>query len=121
MTDQETFDIVARHLYEQGQRSYKDDIGCRYRDPHGRKCAVGVLIPDALYHPNMETVFVSPLLTGYPVLRDYMSRNVSLLADLQFAHDAEDNWDESGFNKCGADELRRVAIKYSLNADEVRP
>lgn len=53
MTNQEIFDIVARHLLKQGAKS-EDTETCLYRGPNGLKCAVGVLIPDAYYLPAME-------------------------------------------------------------------
>ncbi len=53
MTPQEIFDKVATHLLSQNVKS-QDAMRCVYRGPFGRKCAVGVLIPDELYQPIME-------------------------------------------------------------------
>lgn len=68
MTNQETFDIVARHLVKQGCRSYEYGFGCVYRSSDGKKCAVGALIPDELYSKEMEGKtavheIVAPVLT----------------------------------------------------------
>lgn len=55
-----TIACIAWHLAGQRAKSCKPDLlnrrgaTCLYRDPVGRKCAVGVLIPDSLYAPNME-------------------------------------------------------------------
>lgn len=60
MTDQEVFDTVARHLLTQKARAsdaqYEEKAwsACVYRHSSGRKCAVGVLIPDDKYCADME-------------------------------------------------------------------
>lgn len=55
LTLQEIFDRVAQHLMQQGQKSLTlDGDRCAYRDPRGLRCAAGILIPDDLYHPDME-------------------------------------------------------------------
>lgn len=53
MTLQETFDKVVNGLRKQGCRSLKNGR-CRYRGDNGRKCAVGMVIPDEDYNPDME-------------------------------------------------------------------
>lgn len=65
MTNQETFDIVARALIKQGRPAF-DNLrtggACRYRfaleDGTILKCAAGHLIPDEKYDPRMEGVGV---------------------------------------------------------------
>lgn len=42
------------HLLVQNERSYGDECGCMYRGPRGLKCAVGALITDDVYNPNIE-------------------------------------------------------------------
>jgi hypothetical protein len=56
LTRQEIFDKVAMHLLTQRERSRANgDTGsCMYRGSGGRRCAAGVLIPDAVYGPRME-------------------------------------------------------------------
>lgn len=59
MTDREVLDRVSAHLLAQGRRSEtRDGASCRYRvGDHARgvlRCAVGCLVPDALYDPGME-------------------------------------------------------------------
>jgi hypothetical protein len=60
-SNQEVFNTVADHLIRQGRKAIHgtDEYGrisqrCRYRAHDGTKCAIGVLIPDDLYHPNLE-------------------------------------------------------------------
>lgn len=52
MTPLEIFDRVCSHLLAQNQRA-ECDVGCAYR-VNGLKCAVGCLITDEAYNPNME-------------------------------------------------------------------
>jgi hypothetical protein len=61
MNRQEIFDKVAKHLLTQNAPATVvydgpdgDVLHCVYRSPAGLKCAVGVLIPDELYHPGIE-------------------------------------------------------------------
>lgn len=48
---------IVEHLTKQKSRA-ADDGGCRYRTEDGKMCAVGCLIPDALYSPEIEGVSV---------------------------------------------------------------
>lgn len=43
---------MAEHLAKQRARAYDD--GCKYRATNGTMCAVGCLIPDALYDRSVE-------------------------------------------------------------------
>jgi hypothetical protein len=55
MNLQEAFDTVATHLLTQNARCSRDGSKCLYKDDlTGRKCAVGALIPDHLYFPELE-------------------------------------------------------------------
>lgn len=49
------FDKAVAGLAEQGfQRSIAQDGLCKYRGPDGMRCAIGYLIPDDKYVPDME-------------------------------------------------------------------
>lgn len=107
-TDQEIFDTVARHLLNQGKRSavVDSDIGgngCRYRTDDGLMCAVGCLINDEAYAPDLEgkpswspevrfALRESGINLGFN--RDKTS---DLLGDLQQLHDdtPPDDWRDS--------------------------
>ena len=83
---QEVYDFVAAHLLRQGEQS-KDDVSCLYRDEEGRSCAVGCLIPDAVYSDSMEGD-LDDLVHGYgPRLPSFFKRHFRLLRDLQEVHD----------------------------------
>jgi hypothetical protein len=52
-TLQEVFDQVATHLLTQGKQALDGDR-CLYRAPDGTKCAIGCLISDEEYKPEIE-------------------------------------------------------------------
>lgn len=97
MTNQELFDKVANHLLTQGipsMRDLPDESGhirqrCAYRGDNGTKCAVGCLIPDDQYDPNMETLPVKTLLKVQPNALGFQPtpEQINVLADLQTLHD----------------------------------
>jgi hypothetical protein len=61
---QTIFDWVTANVIKQGGRSTVEESEenkesgleerCMYRDPYGRKCAAGWLIPDEKYNSNLE-------------------------------------------------------------------
>ena len=51
---QDLFEAVARHMFAQGRQSRDDSLyygACCYRSPDGLMCAVGAVLPDAVYCP----------------------------------------------------------------------
>lgn len=88
MTRQEIFNTVADHLLAQGRPAMR--IGtkmCAYRSADGATCAVGCLIPDTHYTPEMEGTDFLGLVSRYDDLPDYFYTNTSLFTDLQQIHD----------------------------------
>lgn len=118
MNAQEIFDTVARHLHKQGKRAGKydndsrdeADFRCLYRGPEGTKCAVGCLIPDELYDPNIEGLSVSDI---KDVLLKAGIGAFALLGQLQNVHDTAWSWEQPG-GLCNR--LTAVAKDYGLNA-----
>lgn len=54
---QRVYNVVKKHLLAQRKRAEDSFNGCRYRDDSaGRmlKCAIGCLIKDEVYNPNIE-------------------------------------------------------------------
>lgn len=91
MSKQETFDRVVGFLVKQGKKSYNPESApasptCMYRSPTGMKCAVGVLIPDKKYKPEIEGKYVGAK-EVLELVPQRHARNRSLLIDLQDAHD----------------------------------
>lgn len=54
MNRQEVFDKVKTHLLTQNKRSINGNEGCLYRHPEGLKCAIGPLLSDEVYTPELE-------------------------------------------------------------------
>lgn len=115
MTNQEIFDRVAQHLLRQNSRSVlvgKNDA-CRYRGSAGLKCAIGCLIADEDYEPEMEGR--SPTETGGDLVSRWAQRmgfDIKFLRCLQAIHDTK---------LIGAwpNELRQLAAGKNLSADVV--
>ena len=106
MTTQEAFNTMVKHLRAQGVPSIDYRIGCLYRGPNGLKCAVGCLISDEEYRPNMEMIKASVLIRD-GLISGLGEVNLDLLDDVQRLHDRShpDQW-EDGF--------RRIATDYKL-------
>jgi len=92
-TLQQIFDQAYNGILAQGGQS-SDTVGrCMYRGPGGRKCAVGHLLPDALYHRSMEgqavdystRVLGSALLQAGIDMEDRPTKN--LVIRMQAIHD----------------------------------
>jgi hypothetical protein len=111
MTPQEIFDKVAVHLLTQNRVSMneKNDL-CAYRGVDGLKCAVGVLIPDEFYSPEIETTGAEnlPEWVWKAMDIDQTEGNVELLDRLQRTHD------DFGPESWVAD-LKKVAEDFNLN------
>jgi len=101
-TQQETFDIIVAHLRRQGCRAgVKSDYGnirCCYRTPDGLKCAVGILIPDDRYEPDMEGLVLRDNRKLKALVVDELGHSLYLCDRMQMNHDGDavDNW-EAGF------------------------
>lgn len=86
-TLQETFDTVARHLLTQKARSFNVEGSCKYRSESGLKCAIGCLIPDEEYSPNIESASVARLLRSAITPPSLRLHDEDLLTKLQSLHD----------------------------------
>jgi len=92
---QEIFDYSVSKVIEQGEQALGMESRCLYRGENGTKCAVGHLIPDALYNKKMEGYGpdeVLGCLLGEDFrcdlnLRASLRQHTHLLDALQDAHD----------------------------------
>lgn len=145
MDNQEVFNTVARHLFTQGERAVglneagyekvckenlaegytppnkEDFMQCQYRTSEGLKCAIGCLIPDELYRPNMETRGIYSLLDSFPGVAERLDIDMvnhshrtscNLLADLQSVHDNINSWHDTLTMR---QRLADVAQKFELD------
>lgn len=86
MTEQEIFSMAYIGLAKQGfERSFNDDTRyCLYRDPAGRKCAIGHCIPDEIYDEEFENMSLGDLTKQIPGLS---GSDIRFLEDLRSCHD----------------------------------
>lgn len=106
MLSQQLHNDIRDHLLTQNACAAKDNYDkqcgrtCLYLDPvTGHKCAVGGLIPEHLYEPDMENKDAENLLDDHPDLRLYLYEKYrvntfndqrifcDMLADRQRIHD----------------------------------
>lgn len=106
LTEQEAFNKAFVGLYKQGFERSKDDVACRFRDPFGRKCAIGQLLTDEQYSVIGENNSIYAPLDFFPEVFGGLSE--FFVGDLQYAHDSSDNPQEM------EEKLRRVARQYDL-------
>src|SRR5688572_18548351 len=112
------FDKVAKHLLKQGKRVY-NGVTCCYRNQAGLKCAVGCLIDDDRYDPEIEGLRASAerVLRAIPEMDDScllpQNLRVMFLEQLQKIHDTqhETRW---------RDELSFVAREHGLDESALR-
>ena len=115
-TNQETFEIVAKHLITQGKVSLdRTGIACAYRGNGGTKCAIGCLIPDEDYSHLFEGFSIQTYkyatfdgAINISTLMQELGYDLMLLKSLQGVHDN---------NPCSdwSDALRSVASRFGLN------
>ena len=100
--NEKLFRIAADHLVSQGAMSANGYGVCAYRGVSGRMCAVGVLINNVFYNPEIEGFSVSKhpedrVLTAVALSHnvDEKDIDVAMLRELQYIHDSQAvyNWD----------------------------
>lgn len=101
MDIQNTFDTIVRHLFEQVYASVKaprSNSACAYRGINGARCAVGVIIADEDYRPEMDTAATTSVehilarvahgdYGSVPSLHRLALMPLGFLNDMQTAHD----------------------------------
>ncbi len=88
-SEQQIFDFVAAHLFEQGKPSSNEEY-CLYRTKEGLACAIGCLIPDSFYDKQFEGFSIEGetfFKSANPELLAFVLPNQRLLKMLQTAHD----------------------------------
>ena len=133
LTDQEIYNKVRTHLLTQMKKSTVQlhnpfrtpctyDV-CVYRGEDGRKCAIGVLIPDELYTKDIEgsdilayrTLVLTEPLRKAGILPDNLDgkarcTRVSLLKELQVIHDNYEPYEWEA-------ELTKLAKEFRLKVE----
>lgn len=103
------FEIVEKHMLKQKKQSVNSGgMKCAYRGVDGLKCAVGCLIKDEFYRPDIEHgLSTTPAAQeavakslGYE--KEQLPKNIlNLLCDLQDIHDQEEP-------ECWKRELKKI-------------
>ena len=119
MKKQEIFDTVAAHLIKQKRRS-ADKHGCWvYHGVDNLKCAVGCLIPDEIYTPEMEGKNIFALIKEGAIPSfslDNLNEDYIVLCDLQYINDDCFVDDNDFFDMADLKErLTSTAKKYKLD------
>jgi hypothetical protein len=114
VANQATFDKAAGHFATQKTRSVdsEDMMGgsiCSLRGELGRKCAIGIFIPDKDYRRSLE----GDLESATKIALRHTSCSRSLLVGLQRTHDRSENWTPEAMPAV----LRELAATQGLNAD----
>lgn len=111
MNRQEIYNKVKNHLLTQNKKSCDENFHCVYRNPDGLKCALGCLISDEYYSPEIEhnnidspKVINALQMSG---VKCTTSGDFNFLGSLQNVHDSKyvDNWEK---------ELYNIAKDYNL-------
>lgn len=119
MTKQEIYTTVVQHLRKQGEKSGETSPTCRYRlEKNGRvlQCAIGCLIPDEYYDPEMEDSKIWATSAGRKFLEEVLGVSpqdaiVEFLGELQTIHDNfyVEEWEESFLDLAESHSLNPVS------------
>ncbi|SAL56860.1 hypothetical protein AWB74_02620 [Caballeronia arvi] len=106
LSPKDIYERVSEHLLTQRAVSEDDNGSCRLRSPEGRKCAIGSLVRDDVYRPELEGVGISyyrhaqdgKLLRALYAshVNAYDPNIIDLLIELEEVHDYADieSWPE---------------------------
>lgn len=125
MNRQEVFNRVATHLLTQMEQSRGQSwspsefyAGCQYRGKGGLSCAIGCLITDEAYYPELEgkgigmpAVIEALIKSGIDMNDGYKTYNAEMLCSLQNTHDLHEP--EYWYTH-----LRQIANNYNLTFPE---
>ena len=89
LTEQDAFNKIYEWFSDPSHAKSYDahQMLCKYRDDHGNKCAIGVLIPDELYDPAMENMSLGEVVDRLPSVFDDVNMSMNFLLRVQHAHD----------------------------------
>jgi len=123
LSNQEIFDKVVLAVLEQGSRAYGNrpgdlsQMGCMYRTPDGRKCAVGQLLSDEeqdlIAEKRLHSLGVRDLTEFLGAELD--ESKITLLQHLQNVHDITREGDRDVWRREFARNACGVAHKNELN------
>lgn len=109
--------VVAEHLMAQGVAA-TDGQTCQYRGAEGRVCAIGALLPDRLYSPNMEGEPGGRVLVKTGLVLGWDDERTGLADELQRIHDVAAGLPAVAARPLWASELARLAHQRGLPVPE---
>lgn len=118
---QTAFDTALNGIRAQGKPSLSADPVdnyCLYRAPDGSKCAIGHLIPDDKYSPDMEMGGIYQRIHEIcPIIGVETAdwRTIDFLSELQKAHDRGRNAPHDQFLPGFEERMVELANNYDLN------
>lgn len=116
-TPKEVVRNIMLRLKEQGSYGWDPKTEfCSYRTPVGACCAIGMLVPEPEYHPDLECVSVY----SFPKLFDLDPLPEGMIDVLIASQGIHDSAAESGHAEVSFDHLLRAA-KTPLKEDYVAP
>lgn len=117
MSDKQVIlDKVVRHLASMSEQSYVGSE-CKYRTDDGNRCAVGCLFEG--YDPVLEVDPVLKRLIDDGYVPGVPAHTLTLLQDLQGAHDGPWSWDPDGLSDCGWEALNHIAKIHHLTMPDL--
>ncbi len=111
---QKAFDTMLDHLRKQGEPSVRNGW-CVYRDDAGNKCAVGALIPDEVYTPEIEYLLLVDIVQkfyGNTAVYDFLQEAQLTLHDRAYYLLQTEG---EPFLATLEQEAREFAFKYNLD------
>lgn len=110
LTMQEAFNIVWRRARDPHRSLLGDGSGtCAYRGDHGRKCFVGVLLPEEFYHSSMEKRSADFVRAWRPEIDEFWA-----LLPFEFLQEIQDIHDETSPVLWKSALRKRIAERWGL-------
>lgn len=113
---------VGVNMLKQGRRSEKNQFECAFRGDDGTKCAIGFLIPDEIYKPELEACSSAAELIERLKFPNPLGGRKSLLNELQQIHDKTSSWHlelERLATHCGCrDEVLEAFIEAGVEEND---
>lgn len=113
-TPQTAFNKIWRHFVRDKNPRAVDSAGvCLYRTDTGRRCAVGIFIPESEYSPDFESKRVTNLFHRLPFRDLFPSKKVKeFMETAQGVHDGD--WGGGHHRMIDVKHLRLLADEFNL-------
>jgi hypothetical protein len=98
MTKQQIAEGIYDWFFVKGNPRSTKGSWCVYRgDTENHRCAVGCLLPNELYSPEMENLSIDDVCTKFPKVEEHFgSENTPFLGSCQYWHDSRSKWEIIG-------------------------